>query len=102
MILGKVVRKLSTIIELHEEEMISEEEESDDSGLSMHDLRLQQLLECEDLEIKNFDKKLKKGMWQDQIVSCSFCNNILWPILYVCSSIMHTLPINIHPNGIYS
>ena len=62
MVLGKVVRKLSTIIEVQpEEEMVSEEEESDDSGLSMHDLRLQQLLECEDSEIKIFDKKLKKG-----------------------------------------
>ena len=63
MILGRVVRKLSTIIEVQpEEDKTSEGEESDDSGLSMHDLRLQQLLECEQSETKKFDKKLKKGV----------------------------------------
>ena len=66
LILGKVVRKLSTITEVQpEEEKVSEEEEeeeeSDGSSLSMHDLRLQQLLECEVAEIQKFDKKLKKG-----------------------------------------
>ena len=62
MVLGKVVRKLSTIIEVQlEEDKVSEEEDSDDSGLTMHDLRLQQLLECEESEIRSFDKKLKKG-----------------------------------------
>ena len=62
MILGKVVRKLSTITESQlEEVMASEEENDDDSGLSMHDIRLQQLLECEESEIKKFNNKLKKG-----------------------------------------